>query len=64
MRDHLDVVRPTSDDHVGECAHFRVAHKGLLECFLPLWGQVSMVDGNVEWDVRSSTWTGPRECVG
>ena len=22
-----------------------------------------MVDGNVQWDVRSRTWTEPRECV-
>ena len=59
----LDVVGPTSDDHGGESVHLRVALKGLLECFLPLWGQASMVDGNVQQDVRSRTWAEPKECV-
>ena len=62
-RDCLDVIGPTSNDHVGKRMHLRVAHKGLLECLLPLWGQVSMVDGNVQQDVRSRMWTELRECV-
>ena len=44
--------------------HLRVTHKGLLECFLPLWGQVSMVDGNVQQNVRYRMWAELREHVG
>ena len=62
-RNCLDVIWPTSDDDVSKGAHLRITHEGLLECFLLLWGQVSMVDGNVQWDVRSRTWTELRECV-
>ena len=62
-RDHLDAIGPTSDDHVGKSIHLGVTHKGLLECFLPFWGQVRMVDGDVQWDVRSRTWTQLREHV-
>ena len=63
MRNCLDVIWPTSDDHVSEGAHLGVAYKGFLECFLPLWGQVSIVYGNVQQDVRSRTWAEPGECV-
>ena len=63
MRNPLDVIWPTSDDDVSESMHLRVTYKDLLKCFLPLRGQVSVMNGNVQWDVRARTWTEVREGV-
>ena len=37
--------------------------KVLVKCFLLVWGQVSMMNGNVQWDVRARTWTEVRKSV-
>ena len=44
-------------------AYSGITHEGLLKCFLLLWGQVSMMNGNVQWDVRARMWTGSERGV-
>ena len=62
-RNLLDVIWLTSDDDVDESVHLRITHKGLLECFLLVWGQASMMNGNVQRDVKARKWTEAREGI-
>ena len=62
-RDFLDVLRPASDDEVGESSHFWVTDKGLLENFLVGWHYVGMVDSDIQWKVKAWLGTESRECV-
>ena len=53
-RDFLDVLRPASDDEVGESLHFWIIDEGLLESFLVGWHYVGMVDSDIQWKVGAS----------
>ena len=64
MRNLLDVIRPPSDDDVSKGMYHCITHEGLLRCFLQVWEQVRMMNGNIQWDVRARTWTEAREGIG
>ena len=63
MRNLLNVIGPMGEDDVGEGMHLRVTHKGLVEMLPSALGKASMMNGNVQWDVRARTWTEAREGV-
>ena len=63
MRDLLDVLGPASDDEVGKSSHFWVIDEGLLESFFAVWHYAGMMDGNIQWQVRTWMGTESRECV-
>ena len=63
MRDFLDVLRPASDDEVGESSHFWIVDGGLLESFLVGWCYVGMMDSDIQWKVGAWLGTESRECV-
>ena len=60
----LDVIQPTFDDELARACISASLMKGLLECFLLVWGQASMMNGNVQRDVGARMWTQTREGVG
>ena len=63
MRNLLDVIWPTSNDDVSKGMHLCITHEGLLKYFLPVWGQVSMMNGNIQLDVGARMWTEVREGI-
>ena len=63
MGDPLDVLRPASDDEVGESSQFWIVDEGLLESFLVGWHYAGMVDSDIQWEVRAWPGTELRECV-
>ena len=61
--DLLDVLRPASDDEVGESFHFWIVDEGLLKSFLAGWCYVGMMDSNIQREVGAWPGTESRECV-
>ena len=62
-RNFLDVLRPASNDEVGEYSHFWIIDEGLLESFLAVWYYAGMVDSDIQWKVRAWLGTESRKCV-
>ena len=62
-RDFLDVLRPASDDEVGESSHLWLPDEGLLESFLARWHYAGMVDSDIQCKVGAWLRTELRECV-
>ena len=63
MRDLLDVLRPASDNEVGQSSHFWIIDEGLLESFFTVWHYAGMMDGNIQWHLRAWLGTESREYV-
>ena len=61
MMDILDVLKPASNDEVGESLHFWIIDKGKLESFFAVWHYVAVLDGNIQWKVRARLGTESRE---
>ena len=63
MRDFLDVLRPASDDEVGESSNFWIVDKGLLKSFPVVWHYAGMMDSYIQWKVRAWPGTEMRVCL-
>ena len=62
-RNFLDVLRPASNNEVGESSHFWIIDKVLLESFFAVWHYVGMMDSNILWKVGAWLGTELREHV-